>query len=223
MRPLPSFWRSDKGLTALLVCLVALIFIGPAFTDTGPFGGFFVDLFFALVLVSGVSSLSHRKGATAGATALVVLAVLFRMATFLTPSKIVEGTSYVLAIGAAGLLAVLTLIQVFRDGPITAHRIMGAIAAYLLLGVTWSISYRFVDHLIPNAFQYANAPTHWLSNLYFSFVTLTTVGYGDVAPIAPAARSLAITEALVGQLYPAILIARLVSLEIADRASRAKK
>jgi voltage-gated potassium channel Kch len=56
--------------------------------------------------------------------------------------------------------------------------------------------------------------------LYYSFVTLTTVGYGDVTPLAPAARSLAITEALIGQLFPAVLIARLVSMELASKSSR---
>ena len=117
------------------------------------------------------------------------------------------------------VLALIVLVQAFRAGPVTMHRIEGAIAAYLLLGITWASAYHFMRLLDPGAFTGAGmgAGTGAASFMYFSFVTLTTVGYGDVAPVHEVARSLAILEALTGQLYPAILLARLVSLEVVDR------
>jgi hypothetical protein len=118
----------------------------------------------------------------------------------------------------------LVLVQVFRDGPVTAHRIQGAVVVYLLVGLIWAAAYEIVFYFDPQAFAFANGVrgqgfgVHGL--VYFSYVTLATLGYGDITPLHPAARSLAVSEAFVGQLYPAILIARLVSLEIESRAAR---
>ncbi len=120
-----------------------------------------------------------------------------------------------------GVLAAVVLVQVFRAGPITAGRIVGAVVFYLLLGLMWANVYTIVVLVRPEAFQFPVAPrsaNELVAQLiYFSFVTLTTTGYGDVLPLHPLARSLANLEALVGQLYPAILIARLVSLELMRR------
>jgi hypothetical protein len=87
------------------------------------------------------------------------------------------------------------------------------VAAYLLLGLGWALAYELVALLDAGAFSgtgLAGSPRYPF--VYFSFVTLTTLGYGDVTPVHPVARSLAIAEGLTGQLYPAILLARLVSL-----------
>jgi len=117
------------------------------------------------------------------------------------------------------LLAVVTA-QVFRDGPVTAHRIRGAIVIYLLLGVMWAFTYQVVALNIPQAFRLpegviAGDPDALRRELtYFSFVTLTTTGYGDITAVHPVARTLVMLEALVGQLYPAIVLAWLVSMAI---------
>jgi hypothetical protein len=111
-----------------------------------------------------------------------------------------------------GLMAIVVLAQTFRSGPVSVHRVQGAVAAYLLLGLAWASAYALVEALAPGAFATARPEAHGRSFLYFSFVTLTTVGYGDVTPVHHAARSLALVEALTGQLYPAILIARIVTL-----------
>ena len=125
---------------------------------------------------------------------------------------------------AMGLLSLLlffavVLVQTLRSGPITLHRIQGAVAAYLLLGVLWAYAYALVEALRPGAFSGpisgADGPR---ALLYFSFVTLTTTGYGDVLPVRPAARSLANLEAVTGTLFVAILVARLVSLAVSPGA-----
>jgi hypothetical protein len=123
--------------------------------------------------------------------------------------------------GTLSILAALVLVQVFRDGPITSHRIQGAIVVYLLLGLIWMSAYKLLLRTVPGAIHFASGePSSFQSGhglAYYSFVTLTTVGYGDITPVHPVARSLAAGEALVGQLYPAILIARLVSMQLASR------
>jgi hypothetical protein len=109
---------------------------------------------------------------------------------------------------------------VFAPGKITYHRVMGAVLLYLTIAVIFVPLYAFVGSLIPKAFtgiSMQDTPALASNLIYFSFVTLTTTGYGDVFPVHPIARSLCNVEAIIGQLYPATLLARLVTLEIAHR------
>ena len=117
------------------------------------------------------------------------------------------------------LLALVVVSSVLRAGTVTRHQIEGAIAAFLLLGVAWANAYEWLALHDPSAFRGLGAADamQWP---YYSFVTLTTVGYGDITPVSPAARSLAVSEALTGQMYVAILISRLVSLSLLSKSSR---
>jgi hypothetical protein len=115
-----------------------------------------------------------------------------------------------------GMLAALITARVFRAGSINIFRIYGAIAVYLVLGILWGEIYVLLYLMEPAAF-YFNPATQFgeppISELiYFSFSTLTTLGLGDIIPVHPVARSMATLEALVGQIYPAVLLARLVTL-----------
>jgi hypothetical protein len=112
---------------------------------------------------------------------------------------------------------------VFAPGRITYHRIMGAILLYLAIGLTFAALYALVGLLSPDAYAamtVKNSPTLSSTMIYFSFGTLTTAGSGDIAPIHPFARSLTNLESMIGQLYPATLLARLVTLEIEDEPKR---
>ena len=118
-------------------------------------------------------------------------------------------------------LAVVTARAVFSPGKVTFHRIIGAILLYLSIGLVFVGLFSFVALVVPNAFKGLGPPgesfTVAADLIYFSFVTLTTTGYGDIAPVHPYARSLTNIEAIIGQLYPAILLARLVTLELGNR------
>jgi len=107
---------------------------------------------------------------------------------------------------------------VFSPGTVTFDRILGAVVLYVLIGVVWAEACQLISIRVPGAYAgiaHDSSSIDHSSWIYFSFVTLTTVGYGDITPVAHAARSLAILEALIGQLYPAIVLARLVSLHVA--------
>jgi len=107
-----------------------------------------------------------------------------------------------------------------RRGEINVHRYQGAFATYLLLGVMFAQGFELVAMVEPGAFQVLGAPASYDTMLprflYYSDTTLTTLGYGDITPIHPYARLLAVLESLVGVIYPAVLIARLVSLDVID-------
>jgi hypothetical protein len=110
-----------------------------------------------------------------------------------------------------------TLRQIAVGNDINPNRIVGAICMYLLLGVMWSIAYAVIEYLQPGSFKGLSesvAPAWHTDWVYFSFVTITTLGYGDITPLSETARSLAFSEAIVGQFYIAVLVAGLVSAYI---------
>jgi hypothetical protein len=121
------------------------------------------------------------------------------------------------------VLTVVVSRAVFASGQVTFHRVVGAILLYLNIGLLFAALFCFVALIVPNAFtglQPLRDNLAVAANLiYFSFVTLTSVGYGDIVPLHPYARSLANLEAIIGQLYPATLLARLVTLQLAGRRS----
>jgi hypothetical protein len=102
-------------------------------------------------------------------------------------------------------------------GAVTVHRVLGAIALYLNTGLMFATVYRLIWYFIPNSLTNIPGDAAWQAYstiLYFSFVTLTSTGYGDVTPVNPLVRTLANVEAIIGQLYPATLLARLITLEL---------
>ena len=111
---------------------------------------------------------------------------------------------------------------VFRRGRVTYHRIIGAILLYLLIAVAFGALFVLIGLSIPDAFKgitFDDDPALANSVTYLSFVTLTSTGFGDIVPVHPVARSLCNIESIIGQLYPATLLARLVTLEMRERSS----
>jgi len=205
---LRTFWEHDPGLSILLVLLVVFVFVIPPFLTAGQERPPLIDLAFTLLLFAGVGGLRLRPAVRG---LLLVVAVIAAIARWVPSGS--EASLALSSVVSIGLLAMVVLVQTFRAGPVSVHRVHGAVAAYLLLGLGWGYAYELVAALDPGAFASGLAiPPRDRGLIYFSFVTLTTVGYGDVTPVNPAARSLALMEALTGQLYPAILLARLVTL-----------
>jgi voltage-gated potassium channel Kch len=121
---------------------------------------------------------------------------------------------------ALGLVFLIFVTSVFVIGivslpTVTVDTLAGAVSAYLLVGITYGIAYGLVEQLHPGSFRDTIMPSHVISSseyIFFSFVTLTTVGYGDIVPWGPHARALAIIEGVTGIMYPAVLVGRLVGL-----------
>jgi Ion channel len=213
---LTRFWADDKGLSIFSALLLVIVFVLPPLVRPGSGRSLAGDVVFALVLVSGVLALAQRRLARLLLMPAAVIALAVDLGSWVlpVPQPWVQGTGLLSLL----LLLVVVLAQTLRSGPITHHRIQGAIAAYLLLGVIWAYAYSLVALLHPDAFSGPVRPADGPRGFfYLSFVTLTTVGYGDVLPVHPTARSLAVLEAVTGPLYLAILISRLVSLEVAPR------
>jgi hypothetical protein len=210
---LTRFWADDKGLSVFSVLLVVVAFVLPPLEPPGGGRRLAGDIVYAFLLISGVRTLGERRLARLFLMPVAVVTLTVELASWFIPisEPWVLGTTLVSLL----LFLAVILVQTLRDGPITSHRLQGAVAAYLLLGIIWACAYALVGALHPGAFSGpVSASDGPRAFYYFSFVTLATLGYGDVLPVHPAARSLATLEAVTGTLYLAILLARLVSLAV---------
>jgi len=215
-------WTSDIALTTLLVSLLTYIFF---LYPLGQIGSFRLlpTVFFSLILITGAITVSRNRIFRTVVFSWGLLTFILLWVRYLFPYQTLIFVGYCLALFFLVLLTSLILGQALREGPTTYHRIMGAVAAYLLIGMIWSMAYYLVTFWIPGAFSIQGPLTQGgreslQSQLfYFSFVTLTTLGYGDIVAVHPIVRMLVILEGVMGQLFPAILIARLVSLQVQSK------
>lgn len=219
VRALRSFWETDRSLSVLLVLLVISVFV------VRPVSGVTIDAHLltttvsTVMLLSGIATVARSRVAAVFFGIVALAAIALTWARYAVLGDALLGVHALGTVVACIMLAAIVLAQVLREGAITAQRIRGAIAAYLLIALAFAAAYTCVDAYVPQAFsgsgEVETAHHDPMQRfIYFSFVTLTTLGYGDITPVAPVACSLAMLEALIGQLFPAILIARLVSLEI---------
>jgi hypothetical protein len=211
---------ADPLLTVLTILLVTLLFVVIPLQALGIFAFQASELVLALLLVAGVFVMSGSRTAIAtmlGALAMTVVGVTLRLKS---PSvldlNLFAGAWLVVGVTLAWAVARAT----FGPGRITYHRVLGAVLFYLMIAVIFAALFMFLGTLAPKAFsgmQIEDNPALASQLIYFSFATMTTTGYGDVAPLHPLARSLCNLEAIFGQLYPATLLARLMTLELAHR------
>jgi len=214
------FWTEERSLTVMLILLLIHFFVltpvkflGHAFQMAGA-------LFLSLGLLAGILALQRPVVRRLGIV-LVAGAVVFRAAAvFGTASWLLIGDTFFTLLSLAALILIVFR-QVSREGPVSAHRVRGAIALYLLIAILFAFLYGLTEELAPGAFNIPGSRDGGVARgetfYYFSVVTLTTVGFGDITAVHPFVRSLVMLEALIGQLYPAILIARLVTLELETR------
>jgi voltage-gated potassium channel len=198
----------------LLVSLLLLLLIFP-FLDYFKLTGLrlLLNVFTTIILISSVYAVSENRHKLILALSVILPAIVFGWGNQFFHVKISEVGATILQIIAFGFIAYHILGYALRGGRVDAEKVAAAVCVYLLIGVMWHYTYVLVDSLIPGSFN--SAVLTGKDHLYFSFITLSTLGYGDITPVNGPARALAYTEALVGQLYLTILVARLVGLYIA--------
>ena len=212
----------------LLIALLALLVVQPIASAFGWMTALFNALL-AVVMVTLVVAFAadSRWRVAAAGFCVAVTALSFGGQFFSSAAEVVSlGTGH--AIGALFFAAVAGKIvySVLKSRRLSLDSIFGAVCGYLLLGLAWALTYDMIYAARPDSFQIAPETLQQIQEsgesrhlfVYYSFVTLTTVGYGDVTPVSTPARTLSWFEAMTGQLYLTVLIAGLISALVAARS-----
>jgi hypothetical protein len=200
----------------LLIALALLFFFLP-FVEEVKGGDLIVSILLSLVLVSAVLAVASRRRTLIVALLLAIPAVGGRWINHFRPDLLPAAVFLVAGLGLVAFVVVNLLRFVLRAPSVNVEVLCASISAYLMLGLMWTIAYWLVAQVTPTAFAF-NTTTGTKESMegfnafYFSFITLSTVGYGDITPVSKVARMLAAMEAMTGLFYVAVLIARLVSL-----------
>lgn len=198
----------------MLLGLLALLFAQPILQEIyerPP--SFWLSLAFDAVLIIGVWTLVESRVAFAMGLVLAVLSVVSTGIGVVWPSRPIELVTMLILFVFCGLSLWFAMRGVLQDETVDLNRLTGAICVYLLLGVMWGIAYAVVAYVFPGSFTGLGDTytfDNWTKLLYYSFVTLTTLGYGDITPVRPVAQALAYLQAVAGIFYIAILVGTLV-------------
>ncbi len=206
-------------LVALLIFLIAVPLSDDFITGNPPL---VKAILFSLILIIGVGSLQDGGLLLNIGIFFVAAGLILTVAAAQAESLVLQQGSLLSLLGFMLIAIIFTLRQVAFGTDMTANRLVGTVCVYLLLGVIWALSYSMLELAAPGSFAGFDAWSDggWDSEwLYFSFVTMTTLGYGDVLPVSATARAMAYMQAVFGQFYVAILVAGLVSAYISGRES----
>jgi hypothetical protein len=199
----------------LLVALALLFFFFP-FVEEVKGGDIIVSILLSLVLLCGVLAVADRKRVFFIALVLAVPAIAGRWISHFRPELVPPPVFLTPGLILIAFVVANLLRFVLRAASVNVDVLCASISAYLMLGLLWTVAYWLLDQLTPGAFAFnTNAGKHSIRGFnafYFSFITLSTVGYGDITPVSKVARMLSAMEAMTGLLYVAVLIARLVAL-----------
>lgn len=230
--PLPGVY------TGLLIALLAALIVGPFIAPRAPVT---MAVILSIIALTGINAvfrvesgkeerkrkIRNRIVKTLGVT-LAATSVLGRLALEIYPGRLAGSAAALSWALFLGLVCVTMLRQVMKTRQVTSDTIAASICVYLMAGFIWAFIYALIEIAIPGSFKFPDnldlLPAkpgfmrihQFLVFLYYSFVTLSTIGYGDMTPVSPPARSFSALEGIAGQLYLAILVARLVGMRISD-------
>jgi Ion channel len=213
-------FRRDNRFLILLVSLL-LFFVVYSFVIGLLWAELVLNLSFILILFSGIFAISETRSTLIISLILALLVLIFRWSFILTDILILGIFKEGISIIFWSYVAVSILKFVLKQPKVTPELIYGALSVYFILGLAWASCYQLLESQQPGSFslpehQSADQP-NFFRFWYFSMVTLTTLGFGDISPVTMPARTFVVLEAIMGQFFLAVLIANLVGRAVAQK------
>jgi len=205
----------------LLISILLMLVLSPLLED---FVGlkFLLNIFMTVIFISGVYAVSQKKIYMLITAALAIPLLASLWSAYFIKIPYFQLTGQICGVLCMAFMVIIILSHIIRVKNVTADVIFGAIVVYLLMALMWSFMYSVVEDLHPGSFVIPEGPIKDSRFLftYFSFVTLSTLGYGDITPLTAAACSLSILESIIGQIYLVVVVAWLVGMFVSQSMAR---
>ena len=224
-----NFEDSRYGMIGLLVCMVSLLVVVPFFQDSLMTRIFF-NLFFTGILIFSVVPFVNRiRPSLIISLTLAIPTLVVHWGLMINPGfwEFFPGVENLLSMLFTGFVIFVLLAGIVRARRVDTNLIFGSVCVYLLIGLEFGFIYGLMEDQIPGTFKgmspdlsASSGDPHWdfPQYLYFSFTTLTTLGYGDITPLTNPARMMTSIQAMTGQFYIAILVARLIGIQLSGES-----
>lgn len=207
-------WISNRFL--LLLIALVLLLVGYPFMPDNQFGAFLGGMMSLLLVVAAIFAVRTHKHALIGACILALIVITLSVWAFVSGFRghpLVEASFFLFY----ALTTTVIFVEVIKEREVTRNILLGIVCVYLLIGTAFATLYDFVETIQPGSFQFntvfaQDSPMRWRNLFYYSFTTLTTTGYGDVTPVSTQAQSLSIIEGIIGVLFVAVFVARLIGI-----------
>ena len=205
----------------LIVFIVALVVLGP-FIEGFIGLRLFMNLFFSIIFIATIYATSPKKTHIIIAVILIIPALVAVWTPDIPMHNTLLTIGYICGLIVFAFAIILILNFVFSEETVNRQTISAAVAVYLLLALMWSFIYRLIENLYPGSFAVAHDKLQEAPNiyLYFSMVTITTLGYGDISPTGSQAVSLSVLEAITGQIYLVVVVAWFVGLYVSKKSKQ---
>ena len=200
----------DGNSLALLVSLLLLITVFPYFEKT-EVGSTILVVIFTAVLLSGIYAVSYDVRYVAVGLLLAIPTFILGWSNAFTPKMATELAWMAFMIVFLVYTLAVALRHIFSADSISTDEIYGAISVYVMIGLAFGITYHLLETFVPGSFKFNAGPDTMSSLIYFSFATISTVGFGDITPLSAVARSISIIEMIIGATYVAVLIGTLIN------------
>ncbi len=208
--------RSTSNRFLLLLFALIILLLGYPYMPDNQLGAFLGGMMSLLLLVASIFAVRTHKHALFGACGLALIVIILSVWAFVSGVRghpLVEAAFFLFY----ALITTVIFVEVIREKDVTRNILLGVVCVYLLIGTAFATLYDFVETIHPGSFQFntinaGDAPMRWRNLIYYSFTTLTTTGYGDVTPASTHAQSLSIIEGIIGVLFVAVFVARLIGM-----------
>ena len=209
----------DARFLILLILILLMLVLTP-FLDEFVQTRILMDVFLTAIFIFIIYSIRLKRSQKIIASILVLPLIVATWSTYFVEINILSLLTRIFGVLFFAYAAINILRIVAKSEEVTSETIFAAIVAYLLIALMWAFLYMILEHVSPGSFSFPEKGFRGESMRfeYFSFITITTLGYGDITPVTDKATSLALIEAVVGQIYMVVLVAWLVGMHVSQRS-----